>query len=216
MYGGGEMFEADIQMNSDMEWSDPVFLENVLLHELGHAMGMDHEDDVPAVMASFVTGTTDLEADDVAGIVALYGTGAGSDGVGGGGAPPPPPPSGGGGGSSGGDSDDGDGGGGGGGGHKSSGCFVATASWGPASAPVRDLKAFRARWLHPSPAGRAFDRAYHGFGPAAASAVGGASLQAGSRAVLAPFALAARGGGLSGVLALAALLFFLALARRRM
>ncbi|NUN50890.1 MAG: matrixin family metalloprotease [Candidatus Brocadiae bacterium] len=90
MYVGGEMLEADIQMNSDMDWSDPVFLENVLLHELGHAVGMDHEDGVTAVMNSVVMGTTELQPDDVAGIVALYGTGGGSDGTGGGAAPHAP------------------------------------------------------------------------------------------------------------------------------
>ncbi|KAF0244721.1 MAG: peptidase M10A and M12B matrixin and [Planctomycetota bacterium] len=85
VYFDGLMEEADVEMNSDMDWSDAVLFENVLLHELGHAVGMDHEDGVPAVMASAAMGTTDLTTDDIAGISALYGTGTG------GGAPPPPP-----------------------------------------------------------------------------------------------------------------------------
>ena len=88
MYFDGTMEEADIELNSDLDWSDAVVFENVLLHELGHAIGMVHEDDAPAVMASAALGTTDLTADDIAGIAALYGTGAGS-------SPPSPPAEGG-------------------------------------------------------------------------------------------------------------------------
>jgi hypothetical protein len=104
MYFGDTIEEADIEMNSDMDWGDPVMLENVLLHELGHCVGMDHEDDVPAVMTSFVTGTTDLTGDDAAGIAALYGGGSGGGGTGGGGSGGGS--SGGGGGSGGGSSSD--------------------------------------------------------------------------------------------------------------
>ncbi|MEK7469179.1 MAG: matrixin family metalloprotease [Planctomycetota bacterium] len=112
MYFDGVMEEADIEMNSDMDWSDPVLFENVLLHELGHTVGMDHEDAAPAVMASAALGTTELTADDIAGISALYGKGTGSS------APPPPADSGS---SESGTAESGDGGGGG-SGHKGSKC----------------------------------------------------------------------------------------------
>ena len=54
----------------------------VAVHELGHALGLTHEDDVPAIMATNQrTGNTIVkpQADDIAGVQALYGE------------PPPPP-----------------------------------------------------------------------------------------------------------------------------
>lgn len=101
-YGSGSMFESDTVLNEDVDWSDLKLFENVLLHELGHGMGLDHTTASPAIMATMASGLTELQPDDVAAIKELYGTSGGSS---------PPPPGGGSGGgssSSGGDSGGGD------------------------------------------------------------------------------------------------------------
>lgn len=48
----------------------------VALHEIGHALGLDHEDDYATLMNAYYTGDiNDLTNDEIAGIQALYGTG---------------------------------------------------------------------------------------------------------------------------------------------
>jgi len=48
----------------------------VALHEMGHALGLGHENNnnVPAIMQPFVGNTYKPTADDIAGIRAMYGT----------------------------------------------------------------------------------------------------------------------------------------------
>ena len=47
----------------------------MLLHEFGHVLGLDHTTPLPgSIMAPAITNVDTLQADDIAGVVALYGT----------------------------------------------------------------------------------------------------------------------------------------------
>lgn len=86
--GGAEIVSATVSLNGTFEWgSHPQEdasvrdLRVVLVHELGHVLGLAHSQDARATMAAtYDPGQADLADDDVAGICALYAT------------PPPPPP----------------------------------------------------------------------------------------------------------------------------
>lgn len=80
----GTITEADTVFNSTENWS--VYsgpwqagvsdFRRVATHELGHVIGLAHEDSVPAIMQTFVSPGNDIEAplpDDIAGVAALYG-----------------------------------------------------------------------------------------------------------------------------------------------
>ncbi len=94
----GEILDSDVFFNTTYSWStyagphrsDVIDLHRVALHEFGHVLGLDHPDDhgqsVNAIMNSKADDTIRLQADDIAGIRAIYGT----DGSGGGDPPPPP------------------------------------------------------------------------------------------------------------------------------
>ena len=75
---------GDIHFDDDESWADGpgpgVFdLNEVATHEVGHALGLDHEDLAPAVMQPIYTGAfTGLLQDDIDGIRTLYGTGSGA------------------------------------------------------------------------------------------------------------------------------------------
>ncbi len=81
----GETLDADILFNSHVPWDvyhgawkSPADFRRVAVHELGHVIGLDHEDSVPAIMATYVLSGSTLEtplADDIAGVEALYGSG---------------------------------------------------------------------------------------------------------------------------------------------
>jgi hypothetical protein len=82
--GQSFMVEADIVFNSAYTWdvyNGPVRREvdfrRVALHELGHALGLDHELTNNAIMQPRVGLLNDLTADDIAGVNALYTPGGG-------------------------------------------------------------------------------------------------------------------------------------------
>jgi hypothetical protein len=71
-YGGDVFFDdAEIWSLYDGGGAD---LYVVAVHEIGHALGMDHSADTSAVMYAFSGGVSDLGSDDIAGIQRLYGT----------------------------------------------------------------------------------------------------------------------------------------------
>lgn len=76
---GNQRTEADILFNSARNW-DFSDLKRVALHELGHALGLDHPDEAgqsfPAplpIMNSRLTSNDTLTADDITGAQNLYG-----------------------------------------------------------------------------------------------------------------------------------------------
>ncbi len=63
---------------------DSVEFLSTAIHEVGHALGLDHEDDVPAIMSTFSNPSiNDLTSDDIAGAQAIYGAAGGFTGGGG-------------------------------------------------------------------------------------------------------------------------------------
>jgi Matrixin len=73
--------EFDMQIDPDWAWttggSTQVDMESVMLHELGHAIGLGHSATGGAVMfASYTAGSQkrSLHSDDIAGGTAIYGT----------------------------------------------------------------------------------------------------------------------------------------------
>lgn len=50
-----------------------IDFRRVALHELGHAIGLDHESSVPAMMAPNISNIDSLQADDILGANTLYG-----------------------------------------------------------------------------------------------------------------------------------------------
>ena len=92
--GVARLQQADIEIDSDEGWhlldgheidsSNYNNLYPILLHEIGHALGLGHYSDAPAIMNP-VQDVPDLTNSDIDGIQAIYGTrsddnGSGNDG----------------------------------------------------------------------------------------------------------------------------------------
>lgn len=75
--------QTDIVFNSDFDWDvysgnpqQRIDFRRVALHELGHALGLDHSHATATIMAANYGSIRSLQADDVNGVNALYGAGA--------------------------------------------------------------------------------------------------------------------------------------------
>ena len=90
----GELADSDVLFNTKHSWSTysgshrsyAIDLHRVAIHEFGHVLGLGHPDEhgqfVNAIMNSKADDTDRLQADDIAGIRAIYGgdaTGGGDD-----------------------------------------------------------------------------------------------------------------------------------------
>jgi len=82
--GPANITEADIVVNQTQQFNVydgdiPQFLipgldfRRVALHELGHVIGLEHENTEPSVMSSNIGNIDSLQTDDIAGVEALYG-----------------------------------------------------------------------------------------------------------------------------------------------
>ena len=80
--GTGGTIGGDVHIDTDFNWIDnpnatgfsQIDLLSVLIHELGHSLGLGHSGDPTSVMAPNYTGAKrTLSADDIAGIRAIYG-----------------------------------------------------------------------------------------------------------------------------------------------
>jgi hypothetical protein len=72
--------QTDILFNNAFTWDiyggprrPEIDFRRVALHELGHALGLGHEDSEQAMMASSIGNLDSLQADDIAGADSLYG-----------------------------------------------------------------------------------------------------------------------------------------------
>ncbi len=76
-----EIVKTDILFNSAIAWDvyrGPLVIESidfrrVAVHELGHALGLDHEETASAIMAAFISDLDIPTADDFNGVAAHYG-----------------------------------------------------------------------------------------------------------------------------------------------
>ena len=81
---GDTRVQAGIAFNSNLSWNvypgpqvgNSKEFRRVALHELGHALGLDHEEELDSIMAPFSSTLENLTADDIAGVNSIYGTSA--------------------------------------------------------------------------------------------------------------------------------------------
>ena len=79
-YSGSTMIEADTLFNTAWTWDSyrgplqsAMDIQRVALHELGHAIGLNHSTAAGAIMNAYVGNQYTLSPDDIAGVQALYG-----------------------------------------------------------------------------------------------------------------------------------------------
>src|ERR1700753_437773 len=82
-YSGSAFHQAEIEFDSGEGWhstssgvisNDNINFFVVALHEIGHALGLDHYNATPAIMNAVLNrSVTDLKQSDIDGIQALYG-----------------------------------------------------------------------------------------------------------------------------------------------
>lgn len=86
LYPAGTTASGDVSLGSTWGWNIGNFpdLYSVVLHETGHALGLEHSDVTESVMVPTAGVYTGLYQDDIDGIQAMYGLPPGE--------PPPPPP----------------------------------------------------------------------------------------------------------------------------
>ena len=84
-YSGSTMIEADTLFNTAWTWDSyrgplqsAVDIQRVALHEVGHAIGLNHSSAAGSIMNPSVGNQYTLSSDDIAGIQALYGAPSGS------------------------------------------------------------------------------------------------------------------------------------------
>ena len=79
--GKKDIVEADIVFNANENWDiyrgpllpQTIEFERVALHELGHALGLDHESSAIAIMQPFASNIATLQPDDISGANVIYG-----------------------------------------------------------------------------------------------------------------------------------------------
>lgn len=64
-------FTPSLNFGNNINGDD--YFEDTALHEIGHALGLDHYDASPAIMNAIVNGVTDLTQSDIDGVHAIYG-----------------------------------------------------------------------------------------------------------------------------------------------
>ncbi len=80
-YSSGYTDDSDIIFNSSITWgihdnnsNSPIDFKRVALHEVGHTLGIGHEEDNSSIMnPSYQGNITTLQTDDINGIRAIYG-----------------------------------------------------------------------------------------------------------------------------------------------
>jgi Matrixin len=67
---------ASVTLRKSASLNDPTIFRTTILHELGHAVGLDHVDDATSIMYPITNGVTDWSASDRASLAALGRPGA--------------------------------------------------------------------------------------------------------------------------------------------